>query len=92
MGGNIKIEIPQGKNPEVNGGSQEKVKDSKSLSRWVSRWMKGITKEAIRRCQAREVTMMRILWGGVGTTRPRPGSQVPKSARRQEPKQRPIEG
>ena len=62
MGGNMRIEVPQERNPEAKGRSQEKVKDSKSLSRWVPGLMKEMAKEVTRRCQGREVTMMRMSW------------------------------
>jgi len=53
MGGNIRIEVPQGK-------EKEKVRDSKSLNRWVSKLIKEIIKETIQRYQIREVTIMRL--------------------------------
>ena len=62
LGGNMRIDVPQERNPEAKGRSQEKVKDSKSLSRWVPGLMKEMAKEVTRRCQGREVTMMRMSW------------------------------
>ncbi|CAL1143731.1 unnamed protein product [Cladocopium goreaui] len=50
IGGNVEIKVPEERNPEAKGRSQDRVQDSKSLSRWVPGLMKELAKEVVKKC------------------------------------------
>ena len=62
IGGNVEIKVPEERNPEAKGRSQDRVQDSKSLSRWVPGLMKELAKEVVKKCQERPVQLRPMSW------------------------------
>ena len=62
IGGNVEIKVPEERNPEAKGRSQDRVQDSKSLSRWVPGLMKELAKEVVKKCQERPVQLKPMSW------------------------------
>lgn len=62
IGGNLDVEAPWMRNPEIIGRKEGRMKDSKTLSRWVPGLMKEISREIMQKCQGKDVSLKAMTW------------------------------